>query len=120
MVSDLAWAVQYWSGFSWECIHARGIGRRQVPCCCQWPTPQEVFSEHVGKRVTRADQIHLAIPRKANTLSWPVKKKKEKGQHVELARKKKRKANTLSWPVKKRKKEKGQHVELDSKKKERP
>jgi hypothetical protein len=59
----------------------------------------------VGKRVTRADQIHLAAMW-ANTLSWPVKKKKEKGQHVELASKKK--------------KEKGQHVELASKKKERP
>ena len=38
--------------------------------------------------MTEADEIHLAVPRKANTLSWPVKKMKEKGQHVELASKK--------------------------------
>jgi hypothetical protein len=42
----------------------------------------------VGERVTRADEIHLAVLRKANTLSWPVKKGKI-GQHVELASKKK-------------------------------
>ena len=41
--------------------------------------------------------IHLAVLRKANTLSWPVKKRKI-GQHVELAGKKK-------WM-------RGQHVEL--------
>ena len=64
--------------FAWECIHARGIGRRQVSRCCQWSTPQEVFPEHVGERVTRADEIHLAVPRKANTLSWPVKKMNER------------------------------------------
>ena len=47
--------------------------------------------------MTKADEIHLAVPRKANTLSWPVKKKKEIGQHIELAGKKT--------------KEIGQHVE---------
>ena len=61
----------------------------------------------MGERVTRADEIHLAVLRKANTLSWPVKKIKKifmKGQHVELASKKKRK-----------KERRGQHVELASK-----
>jgi len=52
--------------------------------------------------VTRADDIHLAILRKANTLSWPIKKR-EKGQHVK----------------KEREREKDQHVELASKKKRR-
>jgi len=141
MVSNLAWAVQGWSGFAWECVHARGIGRRQVSCCCQWSTSQEVFPEHVGRRVTRADEIHLAVIMtgqhvelagkkkswQANTLSWPVKKwwqantlswpvkKMMIGQHVELASKEKKwwQANTLSWPVKK--KRRGQHIELASK-----
>ena len=74
MVSNLAWAVQDRSGFAWECIHARGIGRCQVSCRCQRSTPQEVFPEHVGKRVTRADEIHLAVIMT--------------GQHIELADKK--------------------------------
>ena len=44
--------------------------------------------------MSKADEIHLAVPRKANTLSWPVKKReKEIGQHVELAGKKKEKMN---------------------------
>ena len=34
---------------------------RQVSYCCQWPTPREVFPEHVGERVTRANETHLAI-----------------------------------------------------------
>ena len=38
----------------------------------------------MGKQITRADDIHLVVQRKANTLSWPVKKMM-KGQHVELA-----------------------------------
>ena len=43
----------------------------------------------MGRRL-RADDIHLAVSRQANTLSWPVKKKRVmKGQHVELASKKK-------------------------------
>jgi hypothetical protein len=43
----------------------------------------------VGKRITRADEIHPAVLRKANRLSWPEKnKKREIGQHVELAGKK--------------------------------
>jgi hypothetical protein len=44
----------------------------------------------VGKRITSADEIHPAVLRKANTLSWPVKKikKREIGQHIELAGKK--------------------------------
>ena len=50
------------------------IGRCQVSYRCQWSTPQEVLPEHVGKRVTKADETHLAILRKANTLSWPAKK----------------------------------------------
>jgi hypothetical protein len=51
--------------------------------------------------VTRADETHLAVQRKANTMSWPVKKIIMKGQHVELAGKKmNEKANTLSWLVK--------------------
>jgi len=33
----------------------------------------------------KADDINLAISRQANTLSWPVKKRVMKGQHVELA-----------------------------------
>src|SRR6185436_15677973 len=86
MVSNLARAVQGLSGFAWERIHARGIGRRQVSCCCQWSASQEVFPEHVGRRVIRADDIHLAISRQANTLSWPRKKKRVMtGQHFELA-----------------------------------
>ena len=55
----------------------------------------------MGQRVTKADEIHLAVSWEANTLSWPVKKSGE--------------ANTLSWPVKKIMR--GQHVELASKKK---
>jgi len=45
----------------------------------------------VGRRL-RANDIHLAVSRQANTLSWPVKKIKKKkkkrvmtGQHFELA-----------------------------------
>ena len=95
MVSNLAWAVQGWSGFAWECIHPRGIGRRQVSCCCQWSASQEVFPEHVGRRVTRADEIHLAVIMI--------------GQHVELASKIKKREK------KREKKRRGQHVELASK-----
>ena len=39
--------------------------------------------------MTKADEIHLAESCEANTLSWPVQKKIMRGQHVQLASKKK-------------------------------
>ena len=66
-------------------------GRRQVSCCCQWSASQEVFPEHVGRRVTKS---------RLDPSGWSVI-----GQHVELASKNNNKikswhANTLSWLVK--------------------
>ena len=60
----------------------------------------------MGKRVTRADETHLAILT-GQHVELASRKKIMKGQHIELAGKKKGK-------------DIGQHVELAGKKKGRP